>query len=174
MTSTRFRISIALIPIACSLVALDASAQGSEQVAEPGATPACSYSACALTIAPRWNGLAVVQGTNAHAVANLNFFWPRDVSDALGGTTSPADQRARETVAGAVRLRRIGAAFTDGGIVLLATAAVRAVSAGHVRQSDAVMAGIGAGAFGVSVPFQFAADGMLSRAVWWHNARYAR
>ena len=174
MTRTRFRSSIALALIACSFVALDASAQGGEQAAEPGAATACSYSACALTISPRWNGLAVVQGTTAHAVANLNFFWPRDVSGSLGGTTSSADRRARETAAGAVRLRRIGAALTDGGIVLLATAAVRAVSAGHVRQSDAVIAGIGAGAFGLSVPFQFAADGMLSRAVWWHNARYAR
>jgi len=24
----------------------------------------------------------------------------------------------------------------------------------------------------VSVPLQFAADGALSRAVWWHNLRY--
>ena len=40
--------------------------------------------------------------------------------------------------------------------------AVRAVS---VRRVAAVA---------ISVPLQFSADGLLSRAVWWHNARYAR
>ena len=59
-----------------------------------------------------------------------------------------------------------------GGAVF--AAAVRAAAAGHVRRSDGIVAAVGAGAFALSVPFQFAADGMLSRAVWWHNARYAR
>jgi hypothetical protein len=40
--------------------------------------------------------------------------------------------------------------------------------------SDRVIAVIGAASLGVSVPLQFAADGALSRAVWWHNVRYAR
>jgi hypothetical protein len=30
-----------------------------------------------------------------------------------------------------------------------------------------------AGAFVIGVPLQFSADGLLSKAVWWHNARYA-
>lgn len=174
MTSPVVRALSAVSLLACSLAARSASAQGSERIPDATAAPICSYAACALTIAPRWNGLAVVQGTTSHTVANLNFFWPRDVSDLLGGTTSPSAQRARETASGAVRLRRIGATLTDGGIILLATAAIRSVSAGHVRQSDAVIAGVGGAAFGLSVPFQFAADGMLSRAVWWYNARYAR
>ena len=170
--SYRSWVAFALVTLACT--APRASAQGAEPGASPGASPECSYAACAVTIAPRWNGLAVVQGTSARTLANLSFFFPHDVSGALGGTATPSDIRARETAAGAVRLRRVGAALTDGGIILLATVAVRAVSTGHVQRTDAVIAGIGAGAFAVSVPFQFAADGMLSRAVWWHNARYAR
>lgn len=31
----------------------------------------------------------------------------------------------------------------------------------------------GLGALFISVPLQFAADGALSKAVWWHNVRYA-
>jgi hypothetical protein len=26
----------------------------------------------------------------------------------------------------------------------------------------------------LSIPLQFAADGALSRAVWWHNRRYSK
>jgi len=33
---------------------------------------------------------------------------------------------------------------------------------------------LGVAALGVSVPFQFAADGALSKAIWWYNLRYAR
>jgi hypothetical protein len=44
----------------------------------------------------------------------------------------------------------------------------------RVRRSDGILLGVGGAALGLSVPFQFAADGALSRAVWWHNARYAR
>jgi hypothetical protein len=47
-------------------------------------SPACEYAACALNIAPRWNGLAVIRGARGPAVANLNFFWARDVSAAFG------------------------------------------------------------------------------------------
>jgi hypothetical protein len=39
---------------------------------------------------------------------------------------------------------------------------------------DRVIGAIGAGAFAVSLPLQFSADGLLSRAVWWHNGRFAR
>jgi hypothetical protein len=174
MTSIPFRSPAALVVVASMLAVPATYAQGSDSSPATATAPACSYAACALTIAPRWNGLAVVQGMDGRSVTTLSFFWPRDMGGALGGPASPSDLRAREDATGALRLRRVGAALTDGGLVLLATAAVRAVSAGHVRQSDAVIAGIGAGAFGVSVPFQFAADGMLSRAVWWHNARFAR
>ena len=53
-------------------------------------------------------------------------------------------------------------------------AIVRAASAGRASRSDQVVGGAGLTALLVSVPLQFAADGALSRAVWWHNLRYAR
>ena len=140
----------------------------------PAVTP-CTYRACALSIAPRWNGLVVVSGTAGSPVANLNFFWPRDVSAALRGPSTDAigaDSAAAEARR-ALRLRRIGAALTDGGAVLGAVALVRALNAGQLRHTDGAIAAAGAAALGLSVPFQFAADGVLSRAVWWHNARYA-
>ena len=174
MTPPPFRTWAALAVISLYLGALDAGAQSAASALTPPRD--CVYSACALSIAPRWNGLAVVRGTDARRVANLSFFWPRDIRGAFASasTASDTDQRALREATRAVRVRRIGAALTDGGMLLLATAAVRAAAAGHVRRSDGIVAAVGAGAFALSVPFQFAADGMLSRAVWWHNARYAR
>jgi hypothetical protein len=174
MASHPFRTCAALVLIAGSLGVRRAAAQVADSSSRP--TQSCTYSACALSIAPRWNGLAVVQGADARPLVNLNFFWPRDVSGALGETSaaSVTDQRAWREAKRAVHLRRVGATLTDGGAILIATAATRAMVAGRVRRGDGIMAAIGAGAFGLSVPFQFAADGMLSRAVWWHNARYAR
>lgn len=138
--------------------------------------PSCAYEECALSIAPTWNGLAVVRGVDGDRVANLNFFWPGDVSRAMVGTdaAAPGLDSAVAQARRAVQIRRIGAALTDAGIVLAATAAVRALSAGKLRRSDGVIAGAGAASLGLSVPFQFAADGALSRAVWWHNLRYGR
>jgi hypothetical protein len=73
-----------------------------------------------------------------------------------------------------VRIRRVGATLTDGGAALVATSVVAALGAGRFRRGDALLAGAGAALIGISVPFQFEADGALSRAVWWHNSRYAR
>jgi hypothetical protein len=144
--------------------------------AQSAAGARCSYARCALSIAPTWNGLAMVRGVDGDRVANLNFFWPSDVSRALVGSDAAAPGLDSAIAEGrrAVRIRRIGAALTDAGIVLAATAAVRATGAGRARRSDAIMAGTGVAALGLSVPFQFAADGALSRAVWWHNLRYGR
>jgi hypothetical protein len=174
VTPPPFRAWTALALIPLSLGALDAGAQAAAATTRPA--PECDYTTCALSIAPCWNGLAVVRGADARPVANLSFFWPHDVNRAFASASSAseADQRALREATRAVRVRRIGATLTDGGILLIATAAVRAAAAGHVRRSDGILATVGAGAFGLSVPFQFAADGMLSRAVWWHNARYAR
>lgn len=140
------------------------------------ANPACDYATCAMGIAPRWNGLALVQGAAGQQVANLSFFWPRDISGALrseGDRVASADS-TEVSIRRAVRLRRIGAALTDGGLVLAGAATVRALHAGGVRRADGVLAAAGLGALGLSVPIQFAADGALSRAVWWHNLRFAR
>jgi len=58
--------------------------------------------------------------------------------------------------------------------VAVVVALARAASAGRAETNDRVVGGAGLAALLVSVPIQFAADGALSRAVWWHNLRYAR
>ena len=135
----------------------------------------CAYVTCALNIAPRWNGLAVVRGANGPQLANLGFFWPRDVTASLRGPShvAPGADSAAAQARQALRLRRIGAALTDAGVIVGAIGAVGALRAGRGRASDGVLLGVGGAALGISVPFQFAADGALSRAVWWHNRRYA-
>ena len=117
----------------------------------------------------------MIRGTNGPQVANLNFFWPGDVAAALRGPSpsTPGAGSAAAYARQAVRLRRIGAALTDGGVMLAAIGAVGAGRAGRTRRSDSVLLGVNGAALGLSVPLQFAADGALSRAVWWHNARFA-
>jgi hypothetical protein len=136
----------------------------------------CSYSACALRIAPSWDGLGVVRGSTGQRVANLHFFWPMDVTDALRGPD--ASVAGADSAAGharrALHLRRVGAGFTDAGALAIGVAILRAIGAGHVSKRDQVIAGVGLGAFAISVPLQFGADGELSKAVWWHNLRFAR
>jgi hypothetical protein len=59
------------------------------------------------------------------------------------------------------------------GLVVLGTGLARA---GFQREFDGfskVLTITGGAALGVSVPFQFAADGYLSRAIWWYNRRFA-
>lgn len=147
------------------------------QLPSPGTRDtACSYERCALTIVPVWNGLAVVRGVTGAQVALLHFFLPRDVSGDIAGRDSLAAgaERARAEGYHAVHIRRTAAAFTDGGALLVAVAGIGAIRAGRVRRQDAILAGVGGAAFAVSVPLQFAADGALSRAVWWYNRRFAR
>lgn len=136
---------------------------------------ACSYRECALSIAPTWNGLAIVRGADGRRVANLNFFLPRDITPALRG--EPSAIGADSALAHAERalaLRRAAAVLTDVGGVAMVAALVHAASGGRADRSAKVAGGAGLAALIVSVPIQFAADGALSRAVWWHNLRYAR
>jgi hypothetical protein len=139
------------------------------------ASDACAYRACALSIAPTWNGLLVVRGSDAARMANLNFFLPRDIAPVLRGDAAAVGaDSAQAHAARAVRLRRTAAVLTDLGGVAVVVALARAASGGRVATNDRVVGGAGLGALLVSVPIQFAADGALSRAVWWHNLRYAR
>ena len=161
------------------LFALGAShlgAQSSDASRETPADSACSYRRCALGIVPTWNGLAVVRGDGGPRVANLHFFWPRDVTPVLRGPdgASPGAEAAAAQARRAVALRRIGAALTDGGLLAVVVAATRSLHRGRAGRSDQLVGGAGAGALLLSVPFQFAADGALSRAVWWHNLRFER
>src|SRR3954466_12413775 len=68
-------------------------AQQATLPATPAAPPndsATAYRSAALSIAPRWDGLAVVRGANRGTVANLHFFWPRDITAELRGTDTSA------------------------------------------------------------------------------------
>jgi hypothetical protein len=171
MTRTSRLLSFVLLTIGGARVS-----RAQQAPVAPAPAPACDYRACALGIVPNWSGLAVTRGVAGPRVANLSFFWPRDVSAVLRGTgidVAGADSAAAQARR-AVGLRRSAAALTDAGIVLGAIAAGRALSAGRMRRADGMIAAAGAAAFGVSVPLQFAADGALSRAVWWHNLRFAR
>ena len=134
----------------------------------------CNYRLCALTIVPAWNGLRVVRGTSGAGVANLNFFFPRDISHAL----EPDGRRGigRDSVVSAaqraVRLRRVGAVFTDLGLTAMTAAGVRALGSDSNKRTNGVLGATGLALLGVAVPLQFAADGALSKAVWWYNLRY--
>jgi hypothetical protein len=137
-----------------------------------GAVPsdsACTYEQCALSIAPVWNGLAVVRGAAAERVANLGFFWAGPLLRAFPGADSAAWYGAR-----AVHVRRTAAVLTDVGGLLVVYALGRRVGSERLSRDAQVALAAGAAAVAVSVPLHFVADGHLSRAVWWHNRRYAR
>lgn len=157
-------------------IARSAGAQDAAATRPAGVDAQCSYRECALSIAPVWNGLTVVRGADGRRMANLDFFLPRDVAPALRGDAPGAvgADSAFAHAERAVALRRVGAVLTDMGGVAMVIAIVRATSAGRASRSDQVVGGTGLAALLVSVPLQFAADGALSRAVWWHNLRYAR
>lgn len=166
----------ALLALPMLLLARPTHAQRVRPLGRVVTDTACSYRACALTIAPRWNGLAVVSGGAGRQVANLHFLIPRDITPALAGpdaTVVGADSAATHA-RHAIRLRRIGATLTDVGLLLGTAAALHALRDDHNRTRDAQVAGVGSTVLLLSIPFQFAADGALSRAVWWHNVRYAR
>jgi hypothetical protein len=67
-------------------------------------------------------------------------------------------------------VRRVASTLTDAGALLLAVGGARTLAAGRVDGVGRAVLATGAVAFGASVPLQFAADGHLSRAVWWRNA----
>jgi len=155
--------------VATSVFGATSSMAAQEPVSRAGVMSAadreCPYVRCALGITPVWNGLAVVRGPSAERVTMLGFFWARPLPPVFAVHDSAARYAAR-----AVRMRRAGSVLTDGGALLLAVGAVKAVSGGRVNRLDRLLLSTGATALAVSVPFQFAADGHLSRAVWWYNA----
>lgn len=171
MMAARHRVLLAAMALcAAPLGASPLRAQTTVVAATPpSADSACSYERCALGIAPTWSGLNVVRGTDGTRVASLGFFWPRDLAPVFAGRDSAARYATR-----AVRVRRGGAVLTDAGILLLGYAVARQIGTGGLRRGDRVAAGAGVAAMAASVPLQFAADGLLSRAVWWHNTRFGR
>ena len=137
--------------------------------AQVRAEPNCTYQSCALGLVPVWNGLAIVRGESERRVGSLGFFMPGDVSEIFRD-----DRDAFAAAEDAYELRRVGAALTDAGLILVATGLARAV---FQREFDKLSGGLtlgGALSLGAGVPFQFAADGALSRAVWLYNRRFSR
>jgi hypothetical protein len=156
-----------------------AAQQAAAPAAAASATPndsVTAYRGGAFSIAPRWDGLAVVRGARRETVANLHFFWPRDITAELRGadTTAVGIDSLTHHVQRAVALRRAGAGFTDLGLLTMGVAIVRSLRDGRFATRDQQLAAAAVGALVVSVPLQFGADGELSRAVWWHNLRFAR
>jgi len=135
----------------------------------PAPAAGCTYESCALGLAPVWNGLAITRGISQRQIANLGFFWPNDVTPVFRGD-APAVEAANE----AVRMRAVAAVLTDAGIILIATGLARAAFDRRFDTFATAVTGVGVASLGVSIPFHFAADGYLSRAVWWHNRRYSR
>jgi len=170
------RVASSIIALAMMLLARPTHAQSVAPVGRFATDSVCSYRTCALTIAPRWNGLAVVAGEAGPRLANLHFLVPRNITAVLAGPHEAAvgADSAAAYARRAVQLRRAGAALTDAGLLLGAVAALHALDDDSHRRRDAQMAGVGGAALLLSIPLQFAADGALSRAVWWHNLRYVR
>jgi len=165
-----------LLALACaSAVATSAEAQRTAPAALPSAAAhaaadsACTYARCALWIAPRWHALDVARGDRRERAGTLDFFWPRDVRPTFAGSDSAVHAAGR-----AVRRRRLGAALTDLGAIGLAVGSARIARHGDLHAPGGGLALAGVALLGASVPVQFAADGELSRAVWWYNARFGR
>jgi hypothetical protein len=133
----------------------------------------CSYERCALRIAPRWDGLAAVRGSGEE-VTNLRFLLPRSIlpsfSESVRAVTG--SDSAIVYASRALDRRPVAAAFTDAGLLLAGGALVHAAARHEISRGDAILAGIGAGTFAISVPLQFAADDLLGKAVWWYNRRF--
>jgi hypothetical protein len=129
----------------------------------------CTYVRCALAIAPVWNGLNVVRGTQAHRVGGLGFFWTGDITPSVAGNDSAVAYATR-----AVHVRRVAAVLTDVGVLALGYATARRLQHGSFGSADRGVALGGSVAFAASVPLQFAADGLLSRALWWFNGEFSR
>ena len=146
-----------------------AVAVGGGEVGAQAVPANCTYESCALGLAPRWDGLAITRGISQRPIATLGFFWPEDIRPVFADNA-----QALEAADQALQARTVGAILTDAGLLLLGTGLARA---GFQREFDGLSKALtftGATAIGVSIPFQFAADGYLSRAVWWHNRRFAR
>jgi hypothetical protein len=102
-------------------------------------------------------------------VATLGFFIPEDISHVFAD-----DPEARDVARDAFRIRQIGAVLTDAGVILGATGVARGLFRWNWDGLSTGLTLAGGASLAAGVPFQFAADGALSRAVWLFNRRYTR
>lgn len=162
-----FRSLRAFCAVASLTVLLEAVGPAALLAQGPAPVP-CNYTRCALGIAPAWNGLLVTRGVAEERVGNLGFFWARSLAPIFAGSDSAAAYGNR-----AVRVRQVAAVLTDAGALALGYSLIRGAARGKLDGNDRLVAIAGGSAFVVSVPLQFAADGLLSRAIWWKNAEYS-
>ena len=158
----------------CAIVSLTAlailsSAPAGAQARPARADPNCTYQTCALGVAPVWNGLEVTRGDSQRRVGMLGFFVPEDISSVFAD-----DPEAADVARDAFRVRQIGAVLTDAGIVIAATGIARALFHWEWDSWATGLTLAGGASLAAGIPFQFAADGALSRAVWLYNRRFAR
>jgi membrane-associated phospholipid phosphatase len=138
------------------------------QQAPASAAPCIQYNSCAYNLVPRGLGLAVVRGEQEDHVATLGFLWPGRLDGVFSG-----DADAERLGRSALRTRRVAATLTVGG--LLTMAAGGAALALDAEEEVAIGLAAGGGAMlAISIPLQFRADGLLARAVWLYNRRFAR
>jgi hypothetical protein len=130
---------------------------------------ACTYESCALSLAPVWNGLAITRGISQRQVANLGYFRPTDIRPVFADNAA-----ALEAADEALQTRTVAAVLTDAGLVLLGTGLARAAFQREFDGFARVLMYSGTASVAISIPLHFAADGMLNRAIWWHNRRYSR
>jgi hypothetical protein len=153
------------VMLLAAVQAIPAAAQRTATRADPN----CTYQTCALGLTPVWNGLEVTRGESERRVATLGFFIPEDISHVFAD-----DAEARDAARDAFRIRQIGATLTDAGIILGATGVARALFRWDWDGLSTGLTVAGGASLAAGIPFQFAADGALSRAVWLFNRRFTR
>ncbi|MDB4885934.1 MAG: hypothetical protein JWN79_1372 [Gemmatimonadetes bacterium] len=164
----RLRRSATLAILLAAGIAVPSRAQLSTCPAAGPVPPDASYSRCALSIVPAWNGLLLARGASAERLGNLAFFWPHPIARLVTGDS------ARESAGHAFVTRRRAAVLTDLGGLLLLAGVAGAARRGDIAGTPRALAVAGAAMFAASIPLHFAADGWMSRAVWWHNTAYSR
>jgi hypothetical protein len=158
------------LPLLVALCIAYASAGIAQQPsAPPTASTPCSYAECALGIAPSLISLEVVQGSRSTPVGRLGFFWAGDIRTVFSSSDSALAYAGR-----AVRTRRMAAALTDTGILLLGAAVTIAASRREITSAERGAGVAGAMLLAISYPVQLRADAHLSKAVWWYNFRFSR
>jgi hypothetical protein len=158
-----------LLLLAAPCIAYASAGMAQQPSTPPTANTPCSYVECALGIAPSLISLDVVQGSRSRPVGRLGFFWPTDVRPIFSSSDSALAYAGR-----AVRTRRMAAALTDTGILLLGAAATIAASKREITSAGGGVGVAGAMLLAISYPVQLRADAHLSKAVWWYNFRFSR
>jgi hypothetical protein len=128
-----------------------------------------AYTACALSVVPRWTGVAVLRGEQQTHVATLRVSVFRSLDpDRVFAGDSLAVAFGRQSL----RSARTAAVLSHVGTIAMLVAVVRADDRGFDDTDGALMIS-GAVVGMVSVPFQLRASRQLVQAAWTYNRRFA-